>query len=170
VDATTFWKIIAAGGKAVQDDPDAQLEAIGEKLSDCSPEEIVSFQTMLEERLVQAYTVDLWGAAYLMNGGCSDDGFLYFRLWLVARGQKVYEAAVANPDSLARIADPENDDLELELLISLAAEVYEETTGDEIPAANVKWPDAPIGTNWDYDDDAAMRAHFPKLAAIYLEE
>jgi len=36
--------------------------------------------------LNKAYTWDLWGAAYLINGGCSDDGFEYFRRWLVSRG------------------------------------------------------------------------------------
>jgi hypothetical protein len=31
---------------------------------------------------------DQWGAAYLANGGCSDDGFDYFRGWLIGQGRK----------------------------------------------------------------------------------
>ena len=36
-----------------------------------------------------SYRWDLWGAAYLANGGCSDDGFDYFRGWLIGQGRKV---------------------------------------------------------------------------------
>ena len=28
----------------------------------------------------------------MLKGGCSDDGFEYFRGWLISRGRKVYEA------------------------------------------------------------------------------
>jgi hypothetical protein len=48
---------------------------------------------------------DQWGAAYLANGGCSDDGFDYFRGWLIGQGRKVYETVLADPDSLAAHAD-----------------------------------------------------------------
>jgi hypothetical protein len=29
----------------------------------------------------RSYRNDLWAAGYLINGGCSDDGFDYFRGW-----------------------------------------------------------------------------------------
>ena len=45
----------------------------------------------------------MWGAAYVIHGGCSDDGFEYFRRWLISRGRKAYEAALADPDSLAQL-------------------------------------------------------------------
>ena len=35
-----------------------------------------------------------------MNGGCSDDGFQYFRNWIISRGKEVYYAAKENPDNL----------------------------------------------------------------------
>ena len=40
-----------------------------------SPEEIVAFQRVLDELMDESYRADLWGAAYVINGGCSDDGF-----------------------------------------------------------------------------------------------
>ena len=46
---------------------------------------------------------DLWGAAYLINGGCSDDGFDHFRGWLMTQGREVFARAVAEPDSLAEL-------------------------------------------------------------------
>jgi hypothetical protein len=170
VDDAKFWKIISAGGKRVQDDQDEQLEAIREKLEACSPDELIEFQKLLDKRLIAAYTQELWGAGYLMNGGCSDDMFLYFRAWLISRGQKTYEAALADPDTLVKLADPERDDLELEELMYLALEVYEEAVGSEMPRAELVWPAKPSGEAWDFDDDAAMRKHLPRLAAAYLDE
>lgn len=40
-------------------------------------------------------------AASLILGGCSDDGFEYFRGRLIAQGREVFERSVADPDSLA---------------------------------------------------------------------
>src|SRR5207249_5020548 len=51
---------------------------------------------------------------YLINGGCSDDGFEYFRGWVILRGRKAYEAAMKNPDSLAGVVDPDEEFCEFE--------------------------------------------------------
>lgn len=169
MDETKFWKIISAGGKQVLDDEDEQLEAIEEKLSSCAPEELVEFQKLFDARLIEAYTQDLWGAAYLMNGGCSDDGFLYWRSWLISRGKKAFEAALENPDSLAKWADPDRDDFEQEQLMYLAADLYEQAEGKPLPRSKQKHPAKPKGQAWDYDDEDAVRKHLPKMAAIYLE-
>src|SRR5882724_1487694 len=115
MDEERFWKIIA---KACRSNPrkaeewDERLQAA---LSKLEPDEIIEWNHMFDRLAARAYTVDLWGAAYLINGGSSDDGFYYFRCWLIGMGRDVYEAAVANPDSLADLVDP---DIEAE------AEIY----------------------------------------------
>ncbi|MFF5497583.1 DUF4240 domain-containing protein [Streptomyces aquilus] len=38
-----------------------------------------------------------------MNGGCSDDGFDYFRGWPIAQGREDFERATADPDALAEL-------------------------------------------------------------------
>ena len=93
--AEKFWALIAG------EDPDAQMEALRTALVALTPDEIISFEVAFRDRLNAAYRWDLWGAAHVVHGGCSDDGFEYFRRWLVTRGRKVYEAALADPDSLA---------------------------------------------------------------------
>src|SRR5215216_5688388 len=52
--------------------------------------------------------VDLWGAALVIHRmgpvddfWCSEDTLFGFREWLVEQGRLVYEAAIADPDSLA---------------------------------------------------------------------
>jgi len=97
-----FWQIIERAAEA-DDDPDAHVMALRTALSELTPEEIISFEVAFRRYLNQAYTWDLWGAAYVIHGGCSDDGFEYFRRWLVSRGREVYEAALADPDSLAQL-------------------------------------------------------------------
>ena len=57
----------------------------------------------------------------MLKGGCSDDGFEYFRGWLLSRGRKVYEAAMRNPDSLVRQADDSRDNYELESMLYVAS-------------------------------------------------
>jgi hypothetical protein len=121
-----------------------------------------------------AYTVDLWGAAYLINGGSSDDGFYYFRCWLVGMGKKVYENALANPDSLADVVTV-GEEYEAEIYgVAHAAweragrtdEEFEEELERQgrVPGAELR------GEDWDFDDDEEVRRRFPRLAQMYLVE
>jgi hypothetical protein len=41
--------------------------------------------------LAASYRTVLWAAACLINGGYSDDGFEYFRGWLIVQGRDVFE-------------------------------------------------------------------------------
>ena len=54
------------------------------RLSRLEVDEIVAFDRFFLERVNEAYRTDLWEVAYLMNDGCSDDGFDYFRGWLIS--------------------------------------------------------------------------------------
>src|SRR5205823_6840092 len=47
------------------------------------------------------YRHDMWAGAYLIGGGCSDDGFISFRARLIAQGRDWYKKA--SPDSLPTI-------------------------------------------------------------------
>ncbi len=37
----------------------------------------------------------------VVNGGCSDDGFEYFRGWLIGQGGAYFEAALKDPERAA---------------------------------------------------------------------
>ena len=41
----------------------------------------------MRQRLAEAYRWDIWAIAFIINGGCSDDGFEYFRGWLVRKAK-----------------------------------------------------------------------------------
>jgi hypothetical protein len=132
-----FWSLIETSHHQANSDDEAQLELIREALSQLEPEEIVAFQRWFNHFHRVSYRADLWGAAYIMNGGASDDGFDYFRGWLIAQGRKVFEAALENPDSLAEVIseDAEADfEFELEEMLYVAREPWVEKTGLEMDA------------------------------------
>lgn len=108
-----FWRLIEAVKHAAGADFNARPALLQRQLMALTPQEIQGFQQRYEALLLEADRWDLWGAADLMNGGCSDDGFKYFRDWLISEGQKTYKAAVAQPDSLAAFAPREFFELEL---------------------------------------------------------
>ncbi|WP_449342020.1 DUF4240 domain-containing protein [Streptomyces aurantiogriseus] len=43
----------------------------------------------LRGRYDRAYTWDLWGAAWVLLDGASDDAFDFFRCWLIGQGREV---------------------------------------------------------------------------------
>jgi hypothetical protein len=165
---TQFWKIIERAKTEADGDPDAIAQGMHGHLIELPAVEIESFAAILRGNVAAAYTWTLWAAAYLLNGSCSDDGFEYFRGWLVAQGQKVYEAALANPDSLAKVADPENDQHECEDILYAPTRAYEAVAGKQlpVPAGSVQAPE-PSGDNWDFDDQEATARQLPRLARMY---
>lgn len=137
-----FWQLIEIANRS-DHDPNAQLIALGSALRELTTEEIVSFEVTFRQTLNNAYTWDLWGAAYVIHGGCSDDGFEYFRRWLVSKGRKVYEAALFKPDSLAELKTYPGPDgvWEFEEFYYVAGQIFEEKGG--------------IGDVRDYSEDEA---------------
>ena len=115
-----------------------------------------------------AYTWKLWGAAYMIGGGCSDDGFIDFRYGLIAKGQTVFEAAVRDPDSLVQLGTC--IEIENEAFGYVAQTVYEDKTGDQIVRANASPKEGSMGEKWDFDNNAENAQQLPCLAALHLGE
>lgn len=160
-----FWSLIDATRSG--DDVHEHVEALQSELSSRPAEEIVDFERYMTELLASSYTWNLWGAAYLINGGCSDDGFDYFRGWLITQGRLVFENAVSDPDSLADLLGLE-EDVECEEMLYVAQSAYEIVAGNEIPVVPINLPD--LGEGWDFDDDGEMKRRYPKLFAKFCED
>lgn len=156
-----FWKIINQV-KSNSCDFEERPAKLKELLMQLTPEEVIAFESEYYQKMADAYRWDLWGAAYIINGGCSDDGFHYFCAFLISEGEEVFTKALSNPESLAD-ADIE-EDADLEEFNYVAREVYEEKTGKEMPDNDVNFPNEPVGTNWDEDDLDSM---FPILTKKY---
>ena len=162
----TFWDLIAASLEEAEGDLDEQMEFLGESLEELDPAEIVDFDRIFLEHWVKAYTWDLWAAAYILGKGCSDDEFVDFLGWLICRGQKVYDLAVKNPDSLAPLLNAdEGEDALYEGFQGVATQAWEERTGgnlDDFPDHKLELPKEPQGTQWSEDGDD-LQTRCPKL-------
>lgn len=110
----------------------------------------------------RAYDYGLWGAAYLIHGGCSDDTFWDFRTGLIALGKEIYEQALADPDSLADVEDVENRTL-FEGFQYIPSRVIERRGLAVLRDGHMKQP--PSGQNWR--DEKELERRFPKLAARF---
>jgi hypothetical protein len=159
MDVTTFWHMIEAAKQASTGDPDQQVTRLTEALTQISEADIIAFDTLFDHYLRVSYTNDLWAAAYILNGGCSDDCFDYFRAWLIAQGEEVFQNALRDPESLADVAEPE--DIELERMLYAAHVAYEQKTGHAMPRQKPMVPKL-LGAPWD---EATVNEKYPKLAA-----
>lgn len=166
-----FWSIIANATKTAGSVDDCG-PALIDLLVKLPPDEIVAFGWLFDQKTDAAYRRDLWDAASLINGGASDDGFYYFRCWLVGMGRDVYENALANPDTLADVVD--DDDIAEAEIYYVARTAWQQVTGKE-PDAEYEAATERLGPRKgeaeiegeDMDEDA-IRKHWPKLAARYL--
>ena len=167
MDNSTFWNIIEAANRETDGDPEQLAEKVHAALQQLQPGEIHAFHSILCEKLRSSYSRQLWGAAYLINGGCSDDGFEYFRCWLISRGRAVFDAAIVEPDSLANVVDPDNDCHECESLLYVALKAYEKAAGMQMPRVRGSYPPEPLGENWDFDDPVETARRLPRLSELY---
>jgi hypothetical protein len=163
-----FWQLIDKARATADGDLEQLHSALDEKAKALSDEEVLSLHQHIWAFLAQSYQSKLWAAAYLINGGCSDDGFDYFRGWLIAQGREVFFAALENPDSLAnvlvQIPDWQPwDELEFEAMLGIASSVYKTRTG-EYPDLATPFPSIEI--DWDEEGDAYFAENFPKLSAL----
>jgi Protein of unknown function (DUF4240) len=114
----------------------------------------------------RAYTWELWGAAYVIEDGCSDDCFRDFRAYLISLGRDPYEAALKSPDSLAPLVeDAETGDWEN--ADDVAPEAYEDVTGEDIPSGDSDLSGRPRGEEWDDEQQDALVQRYPVLAARF---
>jgi predicted DNA-binding WGR domain protein len=170
-----FWELLAAAHKK-GDDWEEQLEWLVEKLAKKPVIDIIQFDYHFNQNYYKSYTSDLWAAAYIIMGGCSDDSFDYFRAWLLFLGEEPYEKALQNPESIipylkgleeevpefeeflycASMAFEEKMDLDQEDYLDL----YWKLSGDEYEQPAMEF-------DWDEEDEEGLRKKFPQLWELY---
>ena len=156
MDIDGFWAIIQRS-----DSP----QHLHRQLQELSPSDLADFEVHHATQYARSYDWGLWGAAYIIYGGCSGDGFDYFRAWLVSRGREVYERALSDPESLADIDLIGSEDGEA--WMSPTMYVVERRTGTYAYVAEDRRPPRPAkptGEDWDEDE---LESRFPRLWATF---
>lgn len=163
---TEFWNLIERAKRKASGDIEEQAEILKEILAERPVEDIVEFGRILEYFHSLSYTSDLWAAAYIIQGGCSDDMFDYFRAWLIAQGKDIFEKAMKNPETLTKIISVEEaEEIYGESMLYVADEAYERKTGNDAGKfldlqGFVKFPE--LEFDWNEEDDS-LKMKFPKL-------
>lgn len=105
-----------------------------------------------------------------MNGGCSDDGFEYFRNWVISRGKKTYYNAKQNPDTLIDEVDSDLEMYDFESFWYVALEAFKQKTGqdlyDFIDDENFKTKEGQYPQfefTWQEEDPESMKKICPRL-------
>jgi Protein of unknown function (DUF4240) len=161
-----FWRLMSGTRSAAGNDTGKQSELLKERLTQLSPAAIIEFARVRHRLDEAAYTWNLWGAAQVIEDGCSDDCFRNFRGYLISLGEGPYVNALSNPDSLASVVqDAETGNWEN--AADVAPDAYSSVTGGDFPLADSDVSGSPRGTPFNEDDAAGLVRRYPRLAARF---
>ena len=163
-----FWKLIEKTRQISQGASNQQADLLIDELTKLSEADIFSYQSILDDLMDKAYIAELWDIAGIMASGwgCSDDGFMDFRAWLIGQGQDAFEKALSDPESLVDVVEV-GQETQSEALLYVAMRAYELSTHKDMetmpnrvkPLPELKGELAP-------DKDATL-VRFPKATAKF---
>ncbi|MET9757462.1 DUF4240 domain-containing protein [Streptomyces sp. NPDC006372] len=166
MDETEFWELVDDAREAAEGDPEEQADLLVARLLELDPDMVLDFARHFESRYNRAYRWDLWGAAWVLLDGASDDAFDFFRCWLIGQGREVFEGALHDPDALADLLGDFDEEIDGdgEELGYVADEAYEQLTG--VVAPDLEIPPAPAepeGTPLDFENERRLAERYPRL-------
>lgn len=168
LDETLFWKIVDASVKNTKNQDDQELFLVKE-IEKLTPKQMIGFRLRTDKFLYDTYNSDMWCAGYIMNGGCSDDGFEYFRNWVISRGKETFYKAKENPDSLVSEFEKSLEYYDFEGFWYVALTAFENKTGEDLYeyiADDFKTNEGNYKNfefTWKEDEPETMKAICPKL-------
>jgi hypothetical protein len=164
--STSLWEIIERVNAKARGDLDDSIAAFEGEVAAIDDANLQAVEAAFEEAMDRANHWDLWAAAYLIHGSISDDMFDDVRAGLVCLGRDRFEAALADPDSLARVKDVVTRTL-FEGFQYVCADALEERDLESLHKP--RRGDSKAGKKWDVKalqrgDKSALTARLPQLA------
>ncbi len=160
---TDFWIIIENARQAAGNNINWRIPALRVQLDQLSLAQIQAFDDEFSKYMVQAYRWDLWGAAYLMNCGCGDDGFTDFRYWLISEGKCNFDKFLTDPDLMADLPYQIDFKFSLEFFGYQVSDALE-VKGWELNHNCNNTLLGPIGIKWENNQLSSL---YPRLAKKY---
>jgi hypothetical protein len=175
LDEDKYWEIVSKSLKSTNGQ-DAQEKFLISEIGKLTPKEMIGFRLRTDYLLYHTYNSEMWCAAYIMNGGCSDDGFEYFRCWVISRGKETYCNSKANPDYLIAEVVEGAESYDFESFWYVALEAFKHRTGknlyDYIDNENFKTKEGSYPQfefTWQEEEPESMKKICPKLFAKFIE-
>ena len=178
LDENTFWEIVERIGQIPNDEPQIeQTEHVPSAqenfgvalLAQYSEEDILQYERIFDKYMDEAYSWNLWAAAYIINCGCSNDGFTDFRTWLIFQEKPLLYSALENPEILVDYVDLTMETMREDLGYGIIFDAWELKTGKsvaEIPSS-VREPAEVKGEKWPEEGTylkISIRFYTPILA------
>lgn len=163
MESEKFWKIIEITKSESSGDYEKQQSLLERELLKITANEVLEFDNKFRTLRGEIYTWDFWAAAYIINGGCSDDCFSDFRGWLIGQGKSIFESAVQNIETLSELK--ETNDGDWEGLSYIPTDIYEKKTGNDMPNG-IQENFEITGEEWD-EDENELKNRFPKIYAKF---
>jgi hypothetical protein len=168
LDETLFWNIVDSSVKNSKNQ-DAQERFLVKEIEKLTPKQMIGFRLRTDKLLYDTYNSEMWCAGYIMNGGCSDDGFEYFRNWVISRGKDTYYKAKENSDSLISEFVEGEEYYDFESFWYTALTAFENKTGkelydyisDDFKTNEGNYPNFEF--TWKEEEPATMKTICPKL-------
>jgi hypothetical protein len=139
LDPARFWGLVSEARKY---GPGLMAGGLRALLARSSPEVAAGFACAWEDLLTALYAWPVWDVAYVLEEGCSDDAFEYFRAWVVTLGRDAVEQCLADPVAWAMalplgslVEEGAEDDAERTSYAPF--EAYERLTGERLAR---RWP------------------------------
>ena len=132
MDEDAFWQIIETANSEAAAARIEPAESLCQSLMKLTSTEILAFNRVFARLVDDACRWDLWAAGYIITKGFDRDGFLDFRVGLVALGREVYSAALADPNTLGQLVGIEVDFVGARVLLA-APGAYESVMGEGMP-------------------------------------
>lgn len=106
MDLETFWRLVGEirdrAERADAADDEALTNCVVDVIADrLTADELLAFDAVASDLVNLADTPAMEAAMFLIEGYISDDSFMDFRDGLILLGREPFEAAIADPDSLA---------------------------------------------------------------------
>jgi len=156
-----FWKLINESRNASDSESDF-LDVLKDKLEAFSPPEIKNFKKHFLEKINELYRWDIWALAYIVRRGCGDDGFDYYRAWVISRGKESFESVknmqMEKLQSLFAQEEPQ-----LEEMYYVANEAYENKKNEEMPEPRTKSQKI-AGKEWE---EKTICNDYPELCKMF---
>lgn len=162
-----FWALVTR--TSPQQDQTALAEALKQKLSLLSNEELRDFDKIFGQQMRRSYSWAVWGAAYIITGCDSEYAFAEFRCFLISLGQEWYNKVVESPDELGNLPQwPEKDGYAYPFVDEydlIAGQLYEERADDELPYVPSGQAN-PAGKKFSHKKKQ-LKASYPQLSAAF---
>ena len=163
MDEVEFWKLIDKSRAAANNNYQTQITSLKTILLTLESSDIIKFDNTFTGLLAASYDYQLWGASFVINGGCSDDCFEYFRQYLIGHGKEKFYKTIKDPESCVSWIKSEEED-NWEGLQYSAMQAYKQKTGKEIP--KTYQPKFELKGK-PFDEETVMK-QFPKLAKKFM--